>query len=187
MLVNNCARVPNCSNPKLDLLCNYPTCWAGGLFFCVYNIRILCHFWTSVEHDRSKLWWWWCGSQPFLLWSKLNPLGRCSQWNNNYNTQLVTHHIPLMLKYNKIESQVHRAVVYLWVLAVAYLGFQKGGPNFHWPLVLTQRGGQTMFSNFFLWWKKFFFPNGGPWPNRPPPPKYATGYWSEILVTGCTS
>ena len=28
----------------------------------------------------------------------------------------------------------------------------RGGPNFHWPLVLTQKGGQTiMFPLFFLW------------------------------------
>ena len=44
--------------------------------------------------------------------------------------------------------------------AVAYLGFQKRGPNFHWPLVLTQRG-YTMFSKFFLWWKQFLYTNGG--------------------------
>ena len=33
---------------------------------------------------------------------------------------------------------------------VAYLGFQKEGPNFRWPLVLKQReGDQTKFTNFF--------------------------------------
>ena len=35
------------------------------------------------------------------------------------------------------------------VQAMAYLGFHKGGPNFLWPLVLTERGGQTRFSKFF--------------------------------------
>ena len=46
--------------------------------------------------------------------------------------------------------------------AVAYLGFQKGGANVRWALVLTQRGGQgqTKFSNFFSV-NKFFFAKGG--------------------------
>ena len=57
---------------------------------------------------------------------------------------------------------------------MVYLGFHKGGPNFLWPLVLTQRGAQTMFSNFFPMAKTDFFCQRGPWPNGPP--KYATGY-----------
>ena len=39
-----------------------------------------------------------------------------------------------------------------WVIscqAVAYLGFQKGGPNFRWPLVLTQREGPNHVFQFF--------------------------------------
>ena len=44
---------------------------------------------------------------------------------------------------------------------------KRGGPNFRWPLVLTQRGGQTKFSNFFLWWKIFFFAKGGHGPMPP--------------------
>ena len=41
-------------------------------------------------------------------------------------------------------------------IAVAYLGFQKGGPNVLWPLVLTQKGVKPSFpifyyvENFFL-------------------------------------
>ena len=60
--------------------------------------------------------------------------------------------------------------------AVAYLGFHKGGPNFRWPLVLTQRGGQTMFTYFFSC-EKFFLPKGGmaQWP-----PKYATAQGVQI-------
>ena len=50
---------------------------------------------------------------------------------------------------------------------VAYLGFQKGGANFRWPLVLTQRGGQTKFSIFLLCQKHFFLAKGGPWSNGP--------------------
>ena len=57
---------------------------------------------------------------------------------------------------------------------VAYLGFQKGGPNFRWPLVLTQREGQTMFSNSFLWWKKIFLPVPKEGHGPMAPPKYAT-------------
>ena len=51
----------------------------------------------------------------------------------------------------------------------AYLGFHKGGRNFRWPVVLTQRGGQKQakISYFFLWWKKFVVAKGGPWPNGP--------------------
>ena len=49
----------------------------------------------------------------------------------------------------------------------------KRGPNIRWPLVLTQRGSQTKFSNFFTMSNKFFLAKRGPWPNGPP--KYATG------------
>ena len=45
----------------------------------------------------------------------------------------------------------------LHVHSVAYLGFQKGGPNVCWTLVLTQRGGKTKFSNFLLCKKKQCF------------------------------
>ena len=54
---------------------------------------------------------------------------------------------------------------------VAYLGFQKGGPNFCWPLVLTQRRPNYVFQ-FFPMVKKNFFCLWGPWPNGPL--KYAT-------------
>ena len=67
--------------------------------------------------------------------------------------------------------------------AVAYLGFQKGGPNFRWPLVLTQRGGQTKFSNFFIMSKKNFLAKGGPW-SIWPRGKYATD--GEMRLTGCS-
>ena len=59
--------------------------------------------------------------------------------------------------------------------AVAYLGFHKEGPNFCWPLVLTQRGGQTMFSYFFLC--EHFFAKGG---MTQCPPKYATAQGVQI-------
>ena len=36
----------------------------------------------------------------------------------------------------------------------AYLGFQKGGQIFA-SHKCSHKGGQTKFSNFFLWWKKF--------------------------------
>ena len=67
--------------------------------------------------------------------------------------------------------------------SVAYLGFQKGGPNVRWPLVLTQGGGggQTKFSNFLLCQKKIFGQRRGAWPNAPPP-KYATGYIRLALL-----
>ena len=55
--------------------------------------------------------------------------------------------------------------------AVAYLGFHKGGPNFLWPLVLTQRGPNQVLKKISCK-KKNFFAKGGPWPNGPP--KYAT-------------
>ena len=42
----------------------------------------------------------------------------------------------------------------------------KGGPNFCWPLVLTQRGPYHVFL-FFPMVKKFFFAKGGGWPNAP--------------------
>ena len=47
---------------------------------------------------------------------------------------------------------------------VAYTGFHKGGPNFLWTLMLTQRRGQTRFSYFFIWPKLIFFAEGRPWP-----------------------
>ena len=49
--------------------------------------------------------------------------------------------------------------------SVTYLGFQKGVPNFRWPLVLIQ--GPNQVFQFFLWWKKFFFVKGGPWVSPP--------------------
>ena len=44
---------------------------------------------------------------------------------------------------------------------MAYLGFQKGGPNVHWPLVLTQMGDPTKFSKFVTMWKKILFGQRG--------------------------
>ena len=61
--------------------------------------------------------------------------------------------------------------------AVAYLVFQKGA-NFCWPLVLTQRRGQTEFSQFFLWWQTNFCQRGHG-PITPPPPL------NTPLVTRC--
>ena len=59
------------------------------------------------------------------------------------------------------------------IVAVAYLGFRKsGGANFCWPLVLIQRRGKPSFP-IFLNVKKNLT-KGGPWPNAPPPPKYAS-------------
>ena len=48
----------------------------------------------------------------------------------------------------------------------------KGGSNIRWPLVLTQRGGQTKFSNLFTMTKKNFWPRG----------KYATDANSKLKV-----
>ena len=59
-----------------------------------------------------------------------------------------------------------------WICPVANLGFRKGGPNFLWPLLLTQSGGQTMFSFFFYGQNWFFFCQRGAMANVPP--KYAT-------------
>ena len=51
--------------------------------------------------------------------------------------------------------------------AVAYLGFHKGVGKFSLATSAYTKGrGQTMFSNFVLWWKKIFA-KGGPWPNAP--------------------
>ena len=44
---------------------------------------------------------------------------------------------------------------------VAYLGFQKGGSNICWPLVLTQRGAKPSFPIFYYVEKKYFWPKGG--------------------------
>ena len=49
---------------------------------------------------------------------------------------------------------------------MAYLGFQKGG-NVCWPLLLTEKGGQTKFFNFFTVNKFFFLPKGGQGVNTP--------------------
>ena len=38
---------------------------------------------------------------------------------------------------------------------VEYLEFHKGGPNFRWPLVLTQGGAKPCFPIFF-YGEKFF-------------------------------
>ena len=58
---------------------------------------------------------------------------------------------------------------------MAYLGFQKGGgANFRWPLVLTQRGDQTKFSNFFSMSKKNFVGQRGGHGTMASP-KYASG------------
>ena len=51
------------------------------------------------------------------------------------------------------------------LFAMAYLGFHKGGPNFLWPLVLTQRGPNQVFQIFSHVKKNFA--KGGPWPNGP--------------------
>ena len=73
--------------------------------------------------------------------------------------------------------------------AVAYLGFQKGGPNFCWPLVLTQRGPNQVFQFFPMVKKNFFCQRGAmvQWPL-----KYATangtdGDWTRrdhIVING---
>ena len=48
----------------------------------------------------------------------------------------------------------------LWT--VAYLGFHKGGPNFLWPLMLTQWVRPNQVFKFFSYVKKnFFLPKGG--------------------------
>ena len=61
------------------------------------------------------------------------------------------------------------------LVSSGYLRFQKGGPNFRWPLVLTQRGPNHVFL-FFRMVKIFFICQAGhgrgPWPNGPP--EYAT-------------
>ena len=44
---------------------------------------------------------------------------------------------------------------------MAYLGFHKGGPNFRWPLVLTQRGAKPGFVFFSYGEKTIFFAKGG--------------------------
>ena len=57
---------------------------------------------------------------------------------------------------------------------MAYLGFQKEGPNFCWPLVLTQRGAKPYFQIFSYGENFFFRPKGychGPMAS----PKYTNG------------
>ena len=49
---------------------------------------------------------------------------------------------------------------YIWLYTVAYSGFQGGGANVCWPLVLTQRG-QTKLSNFFYCVENVFWPKWG--------------------------
>ena len=55
--------------------------------------------------------------------------------------------------------------------SVAYLQFHKEGPNFLWPLMLTQRGPNHVFL-FFSYGQKDFFGQRRPWSNGPP--KYTT-------------
>ena len=55
-----------------------------------------------------------------------------------------------------------------WSSAVAYLGFQKWGPNFRWPLVLTQWGGKLSFPNFSYGENKNFFAKGAMAPLNTP-------------------
>ena len=50
--------------------------------------------------------------------------------------------------------------IIIFIGPVAYLGFQKGGPNVCWPLVLTQRGPNQVFQ-FFHCQKNFFLAKGG--------------------------
>ena len=50
---------------------------------------------------------------------------------------------------------------------VAYLGFHKEGPNFRWPLVLTQRGPKHVFL-YFPMTKKNLLPNLLTMAKRPP-------------------
>ena len=64
------------------------------------------------------------------------------------------------------------------IFSVAYLGFQKGGPNFRWPLVLTQRGGKPSFPIFLVCQQKNFLAKGGPWHNGLPLNKYATEFFT---------
>ena len=62
-------------------------------------------------------------------------------------------------------------------LAVAYLGFHKGGIDFLWTLMFTQRMGKTMFSYFFPMVKTYFFGQTGSWLIGTSP-KYSTGFWT---------
>ena len=57
--------------------------------------------------------------------------------------------------------------------AVAYLGFHKGGRNFRWPLVLTQRGGQKLRFPIFSYGEKNVCCQTGAMAQWTP--KYATG------------
>ena len=43
---------------------------------------------------------------------------------------------------------------------MAYLGFQKGGPNIRWPLVFTQRGVKPSFLIFYYVEKQNFCQRG---------------------------
>ena len=53
--------------------------------------------------------------------------------------------------------------------AVAYFGFHKGGPNFLWPLVLTQKGGAKPCFPIFSYGKNCFLPKRhGPTPLNTP-------------------
>ena len=71
---------------------------------------------------------------------------------------------------------------------MAYLGFHKGGPNFRWPLVLTQGGGdKPCFQIFSSGEKHKFFAKGGGHGPMPPPPKYATGSDVRPRVDNITS
>ena len=75
------------------------------------------------------------------------------------------HRILLELTY---ESKWTLAVLHMSRLVpVAYLGFHKGGPNFLWPLVLTQRGGPNQLFQIFSYVKNFFFAKGGHGPMAP--------------------
>ena len=62
-----------------------------------------------------------------------------------------------------------------WGMVSGVFRISKRGPNFRWPLVLTQRGGPNQVFQFFSLSTKIFFGQGGPWHNGLPP-KYASGY-----------
>ena len=53
-----------------------------------------------------------------------------------------------------------------WVANSGIFRIPKRGATFLLATSAQTKGGQTKFSNFFLWWKNFFLPKGS-WPNGP--------------------